>query len=56
MKWEYIKYKKMIKNYFKKLLVFSLFLSITFVVSQTKDQIKEIKKANNTEQLKKLQN
>ena len=51
MKWEYIKYKKMIKNYFKKLLVFSLFLSITFVVSQTKDQIKEIKKANNTEQL-----
>jgi len=41
----------MIKNYLKKLLVFSLFLSITFVVSQTKDQIKEIKKANNTEQL-----
>ena len=41
----------MIKNYFKKLLFFSLFLSITFVVSQTKDQIKEIKKANNTEQL-----
>ena len=45
----------MIKNYFKKLLFFSLFLSITFVVSQTKDQIKEIKKANNTQQLKNIE-
>ena len=41
----------MLKNYVKKPLIFSLFLMSSLIFSQTKDQIKEIKKANNTEQL-----
>ena len=45
----------MLKNYLKKPLIFSLFLLSSFAFSQTKDQIKEIKKANNTEQLKKIE-
>ena len=40
------------KNYFKTLLTFSFFLTTFFVFSQTEEQIREIKKANNTEELK----
>ena len=40
------------KNYFKILLTFSFFLTTFFVFSQTEEQIREIKKANNTEELK----
>lgn len=43
------------KNYLKKLAVLSLLLSVNFVFSQTEEQIKEIKKANNIEQLKNIE-
>ena len=45
----------MLKNYFKKLLFFSFFLSTFFVFSQTPEQIIEIKKANNTQKLKNIE-
>ena len=45
----------MLKNYIKKPLIFSLFLMSSVIFSQTKEQIKEIKKANNTEQLKNIE-
>ena len=45
----------MLKNYVKKPLIFSLFLMSSLIFSQTKDQIKEIKKANNTQQLKNIE-
>ena len=45
----------MVNNYFKKLLVFSLLLSTTFSISQTQEQILEIKKANNTQELKNIE-
>ena len=47
--------KEMKKNYLKKLAVLSLLLSVNFVFSQTEEQIKEIKKANNIEQLKNIE-
>ena len=37
----------MIKNYFKKIAFFFLFLSTTIVVSQTKKQIEKIKQETN---------
>ena len=43
------------KNYFKKLLIFSFFLSTSIVFSQTQEQIREIKKANNTQELKNIE-
>ena len=43
------------KNYLKKLSVFSLLLSANFVFSQTEEQIIEIKKANNTQELKNIE-
>ena len=43
------------KNYLKKLAVFSLLLSANFVFSQTEEQIIEIKKANNTQELKNIE-
>jgi len=43
------------KNYLKKLAVFSLLLSANFVFSQTEEQIVEIKKANNTQELKNIE-
>ena len=45
----------MLKNYLKKPLIFSLFLLSSFAFSQTKEQIKEIKKANNSQQLKNIE-
>ena len=43
------------KNHLKKLAVFSLLLSANFVFSQTEEQIIEIKKANNTQELKNIE-
>ena len=43
------------KNYFKKLIIFSFFIGSSFVFSQTPEQIREIKKANNTQVLKNIE-
>jgi subtilisin-like proprotein convertase family protein len=45
----------MLKNYFKKLLFSLFFLSTSFVFSQTAEQIIEIKKANNTQELRNIE-
>ena len=45
----------MLKNYFKKLLFSLFFLSTSFIFSQTAEQIIEIKKANNTQELRNIE-
>lgn len=45
----------MLKNYFKKPLFSLFFLSTSFVFSQTAEQITEIKKANNTQELRNIE-
>ena len=39
----------------KKVIFYSLFFTSFFIFSQTKEQVKEIKKANNTQQLKNIE-